>query len=106
MKRFCAPEIANVSVLKGSVIPIYSDSSVATPASTAYVIGKILKEILDMAKDVSKDNDTSSNYIVINSLFTNDIMDTINAMCTDTPEKRYPVGFLSKIVMNFMNKMI
>ena len=92
MKFSCAPEIANVSSFNG-----VSDVSEVTEASTAYVIGKVLKEILNVAKN-------NSDSVVIDSLLmSKEIMNTINIMCCGTPLMRCPVSFLSTAVVNLIN---
>lgn len=105
----CAQEITNVSIFSGgSSIDIYSDVSEATVSSTAYAIGKVLDETLDVAEKASSYEEALSNSVAISSptkslLMSNDIMDMITIMCSDTPEMCCPVSFLSKVVINFMN---
>nr|BDT63260.1 MAG: protein kinase [Hemigrapsus takanoi nimavirus]GBG35395.1 protein kinase [Hemigrapsus takanoi nimavirus] len=104
-----APEITNMSISNGGQrIDNYSEVSEATEASTAYMIGKVLEETLGVAKNASRYDVASSNSVVIDSptkslLLSNEIMNMITIMCSDTPEMCCPVSFLSKAVINFMN---
>ena len=101
---YCAPEITDVSIFSGGS----TYSSEATEASTVYVIGNVLEETLRVAKNASSYDEASSNSVVINSptktlLLMNEITNMITVMCSNTPEMRCPVSFLSTVVINSMN---
>ena len=103
----CAPEITNVSIFSGgSTIDIYSDVSEATEASTAYVIGKVLEETLSMAKLTSSYDEASVVSPTKSLLLSNEIINIVTIMCSDAPEMRCPVSFLSRVMINFMNVIL
>ena len=109
MAHSCAPEITNMPTSSGGSRPyIYSDVSEATEASTAYVISKVIKEMLDMATSYDKAVSSDSDVIISCSpakllLLSNETMGIITHMCRDPPETRCPVPFLSRVVINLMN---
>lgn len=83
---------------------VWNSISETTEATTAYAVANILEKIMNMVKYDSSDSTTTSPAKAM--LLSSEIQHMIFFMCNEKPEMRFPLSFLSSVVIDFMKNVV